>query len=141
MKYLLDTCVISELIKPEPNSHVINWLNAQNEEDIYLSVLTIGEIQKGIAKLPESKKKQNLQNWLDNDLQQRFESRIIDINNEISLCWGKIQGEAEQKGNKMSVIDSLIASTGIVFDCTVVTRNVSDIEASDCKLYNPWEQK
>jgi len=68
LKYLLDTCVISELIKPQPNQSVVEWLNSQNEEDIYLSVLTIGEIQKGIAKLPDSIRKDNLQNWLDNDL-------------------------------------------------------------------------
>ena len=139
MKYLLDTCVISELIKPQPNSSVLDWLKSQNEEDIYLSVLTIGEIQKGIAKFPDSKRKQNLQNWLDDDLQQRFNARIIDINNEIAVCWGKIQGEAEQRGRKMSVIDSLIASTGIIFDCVIVTRNVSDIEASGCSIFNPWE--
>ncbi len=95
MKYLLDTCVISELIKTEPEISVINWLNSINEEDVYLSVLTIGEIQKGIEKLPASKRKEKLQIWLDSDLQQRFNGRIIDINNEIALCWGKIQGAAE----------------------------------------------
>ena len=139
MKYLLDTCVISELIKPEPNLSVIQWLNSINEEDIYLSVLTIAEIQKGISKLPPSEKKQNLQNWLNTDLQQRFYGKIIEINNEIALCRGKIQGAAEQNGEKMSVIDSLIASTGITFGCVIVTRNVKDIKASGCDFINPWE--
>jgi len=141
VKYLLDTCVISELIKPEPHSGVFDWLNSQNEEDIYLSVLTIGEIQKGITKLTDSPKKKILQKWMDSDLQQRFDDRIINISNEIALCWGKIQGEAEQKGRKMSVIDSLIAATGIVYDCVIVTRNVADIETSGCRLFNPWEGK
>ena len=138
MKYLLDTCVISELIKSSPNVSVIGWMNTQNEENIFLSVLTIAEIQKGISKLPESKRKKNLQNWLDNDLHQRFHNKIIDINIEIARYWGKIQAEAEQKGKKMSVIDSLIASTGIIFDCVIVTRNVSDIETSGCTIFNPW---
>lgn len=92
MKYLLDTCVISELIKTEPEISVINWLNSINEEDVYLSVLTIGEIQKGIEKLPASKRKEKLQIWLDSDLQQRFNGRIIDINNEIALCQGEDSG-------------------------------------------------
>jgi len=139
LKYLLDTCVISELIKPQPNQSVVEWLNSQNEEDIYLSVLTIGEIQKGIAKLPDSIRKDNLQNWLDNDLQQRFYGKIFDINYEVASTWGKIQGKAEKEGKKMSVIDSLIATTGIFFDCVIVTRNVSDIDVSGCEILNPWE--
>ncbi len=139
MKFLLDTCVISELIKPRPAQSVIDWLKSQDEETIYISVLTIGEIQKGISKLIDSRKKQDLQNWLNDDLLQRFIGRILEINNETAVRWGKIQGEAEQHGRKMSVIDSLIASTGIVFDCVIVTRNVADIEFSGCKIFNPWE--
>lgn len=138
MKYLLDTCIISELIKSKPNISVVQWLNSIDEQNIYLSVLTIGEIQKGIEKLPASKRKEKLQIWLNTDLQQRFNGRIIDINNEIALCWGKIQGKAEQTGKKMSVIDSLIASTSIIFNCTVVTRNTKDIENSGCDFINPW---
>lgn len=80
MKYLLDTCIISELIKSEPDISVVQWLNSIDEQNIYLSVLTIGEIQKGIQKLPASKKKEKLQIWLNTDLQQRFNGRIIDIN-------------------------------------------------------------
>ena len=140
MKYLLDTCVISELIKPQPNPSVIEWIKSKDEENFYISVLTIAEIQKGRSKLPESKRKDNLQDWLDNNLHQRFYGRIFDISNEIAACWGKIQGEAELKGKKMSVIDSFIAATGIIFDCTVVTRNVSDTQESGCKVYNPWEK-
>lgn len=139
MKFLLDTCVISELIKPQPAQSVIDWVRDQNEENIYISVLTIGEIQKGISKLVDSRRKQDLQNWLNDDLQQRFTGRILEINNEAAVCWGKIQGEAEQQGKKMSVIDSLIASTGIIYDCVIVTRNVADIELSGCKIFNPWE--
>lgn len=140
MKYLLDTCVISELKNINPNSSVVEWVNSHKEEDIYISVLTIAEIQKGITKLPDSQKKNILQEWLDNDLQQRFLGKILDINYEVASSWGKIQGKAEQHGKKMSVIDSLIAASGIVFDCTIVTRNVNDMEASGCKILNPWKQ-
>lgn len=138
MKYLLDTCVISELIKIQPNPSVVNWINSHDEDDIYLSVLTIAEIQKGITKLSDLKKQENLQNWLDIDLNQRFYGKIFDINYKIASSWGKIQGKAEQQGKRMSVIDSLIATTGIVYDCAVVTRNVADMELSGCKIVNPW---
>ncbi len=139
MKYLLDTCVISELKKREPNPSVIQWVNSQKEEDIYISVLTVAEIQKGITKLSSSQIKDKLQYWLDNDLQQRFYGKILDINYEIASAWGRIQGKAEQHGRMMSVVDSLIATTGIVYDCIVVTRNTSDMEESGCNLLNPWE--
>lgn len=138
MKYLLDTCVISELIKRQPSPSVEKWVNSQNEENMFLSVLTIAEIQKGITKLPESHKKENLQVWLNDDLQQRFFGKILNINYEIASLWGKIQGRAEQQGKKMSVVDSLIATTGLVYDCVVVTRNVTDMEFSGCKILNPW---
>lgn len=139
MKYLLDTCVISELKKTKFNPNVIEWINSQEEENLFLSVFTIAEIQKGISKLPDSEKKEKLQLWLDDDLQQRFFGRILEINIEIASCWGIIQGKAELKGKKMSVIDGLISATGIVNDCIVVTRNVADMVESGCKIFNPWE--
>jgi len=139
LKYLLDTCVISELKKTKFNPNVIEWINSQEEENLFLSVFTIAEIQKGISKLPDSEKKEKLQLWLDDDLQQRFFGRILEINIEIASCWGIIQGKAELKGKKMSVIDGLISATGIVNDCIVVTRNVADMVESGCKIFNPWE--
>lgn len=139
MKYLLDTCVISELKKLKPNSNVVKWINSQKEENLFLSVFTIAEIQKGISKLPDSDKKEKLQLWLDNDLQQRFFGRILEINIEVASCWGIIQGKAELNGKKMSVIDGLIAATGIINNCIVATRNVTDMVESGCIIFNPWE--
>ena len=85
MNYLLDTCVLSELIKREPQVSVVNWVNSVREQTCFISVLTVGEIQKGVSKLPESPKKQVLQNWLNLDLQQRFEGRILELTVEISI--------------------------------------------------------
>ena len=139
MNYLLDTCVISELIKPKPNSKVINWLRSCQEENLFLSSLTIGEIQKGISKLPNSRKKHNLQEWMDNELIRRFDKRILGIDFIVAQKWGKIQALSEIAGTKMPVIDSLIASIGIVHDMTVVTRDTGGMEKSSANLFNPWK--
>jgi toxin FitB len=138
MNYLLDTCLISELAKSEPDKNVVNWVLHENEANLYVSVLTFGEIHKGIEKLPESKKKKQLQIWVETELKDRFQNRIIGIDMHISMAWGKIQCFAEKNGKPMPAIDALIAATGIVHDLTVVTRNVADMEQSTVKLLNPW---
>jgi len=139
LKYLLDTCVISELIKPEKNNKVVKWIKKRKESSLFISVLTIGEIQKGISKLPDSHKKEYLKTWVDNDLKKRFAGRILEITEEIATSWGEIQAKSESEGKKMPVIDSLIAATAIKNNLTVVTRNIKDIENSGCKSINPWE--
>jgi predicted nucleic acid-binding protein len=138
MKYLLDTCVISEIIKPKADKNVISWMQNQDEESLYLSVLTFGEIEKGIEKSPDEAKKRKLQLWVEEDLKKRFEGRIVPINLDISVKWGAIQGTAELQGKPMPAIDGLIAVSGLVHNYIVVTRNVSDMEQSTVELLNPW---
>jgi toxin FitB len=138
MNYLLDTCLISELAKSKPDENVVNWVLSENETGFYVSVLTFGELHKGIEKLPESKKKEELRNWVNDELKNRFQSRIIGIDMRVSILWGKIQCIAEKKGKPMPAIDSLIAATALSHDLTVVTRNVSDMEQSGVRLLNPW---
>ena len=101
--------------------------------------MTIGEIQKGISKLLESPKKQELQNWLDSNLQQRFEGRILELSVEILIEWGRILGKLEKDGVKLPVIDSLITATALTNSLTVVTRNVRDIERFGAIIFNPWK--
>ncbi|MBL4743602.1 MAG: type II toxin-antitoxin system VapC family toxin, partial [Cycloclasticus sp.] len=96
MKYLLDTCVISELVKPVPNDKVITWLSSIDESKLYISVLTFGEIEKGIEKLADGSKKKRLKLWLEDDLKQRFEGRIISIDLKVALKWGQVQAMSEQ---------------------------------------------
>ncbi len=139
MKFLLDTCVISEAIRPKPSTKVTKWIKSENESNLYISVLTIGELHKGIEKLPESKRKEELHNWVENDLKERFRNRIIDIDIQVAMMWGKIQGMTERIGRPMPAIDSLIAATGITHHFTVVTRNISDMKESGVALLNPWE--
>ena len=139
MNYLLDTCVLSELIKPNPSQNVIKWISDIDERCLYISVLTIGEIHKGIEKLPESKKKENLHKWVKFDLKERFNNKILDIDIHVATTWGKIQAQSERAGQALPSIDGLIACTAIAHNLTVATRNIKDMKASGVTLINPWE--
>ena len=141
MRYLLDTCVICEIIKPKPDGKVISWLQRQNEDDLFLSVLTFGEIEKGIEKATDDVRKKRLQLWVAEDLKKRFEGRIISIGLDVAVKWGEIQGAAELSGKPMPSIDGLIAISGLVHNCVVVTRNTSDMAQSNAELFNPWLDK
>ncbi len=138
MNYLLDTCVITELVKPAPDPRVVKWIGVQDEESLFLSVITIGEIQKGISKLPDGHKKQQLQRWLQNDLPERFRGRILEIGIGTVRVWGQVLGSCEKRGITLPAIDSLIASQGIFHKMTIVTRNISDMEPSGVPLLDPW---
>jgi toxin FitB len=140
VKYLLDTCLVSELVKKEPNPAVVGWLDEQDEHKLFLSVLNLGELQKGISKLPDGTKKNELQAWVALDLVERFTGRILEIDLETALCWGRLQGEGEQAGEKLPVMDSLIAATAAAHGLIVVTRNVRDIERCGVRVCNPWER-
>ena len=138
MNYLLDTCVISELIKKQPNPKVAKWISDVEETSLFISVLTIGELHKGIEKLPESKKKNKLHKWVTYDLKKRFENKIIDFDLQTATIWGKIQAKSELLDQTLPAIDALIAATGIAHDLIVVTRNTKDMETSGVDLLNPW---
>ncbi len=137
MNYLLDTCVLSELVKPSPNEKVIDWLNATPNERLFLSVITIGEIRKGLTKLPESKKKTSLTNWL-NTLLKDYQTRIYEINITVAENWGFIQGSAEKSGHPIASVDSLIAAVTYTYNLTLVTRNEKDFLPSNIPIINPW---
>lgn len=138
MKFLLDTCVISELIKKSPDRNVIKWISECPEDSFHLSVLTIGEIQKGISKLSDKNRKIRIQNWLDKELLNRFAERIIPITSDIATTWGEILAESELKGISIPTIDSLIGATAVAKNLHVVTRNVNDIKKTGAKIINPW---
>lgn len=138
MNYLLDTCVISEIVKPAPNSRVIMWLNSIPSERLFLCSLTIGEIRKGLTKLPESKKKEKLTDWL-NTLLENYQDRIYPIDITIAEAWGVIQGRVENEGMPMSSIDGLIAATSHTHNLILVTRNEKDFQASKLSIINPWD--
>lgn len=128
---------MSELVKPVPHKQVIDWLKETSSETLFLSVLTMGEMRKGLSKLPKSKKKQRLTAWL-NTLLQDYKERILPIDLLVAENWGRIQGEAEKAGTPLSTLDGLIAATAHTYNLTVVTRNESDFKPADVPMVNPW---
>ena len=139
MSFLLDTCYLSEFIKKQPSQKVVYWSEQQQEHTLYISVLTLGEIQQGITQMIRSKRKTALEKWLDEALLPRFEGRILDISRDVAITWGQVQGEARRQGRPLAVIDSLIAATALTHNLTIATRNVANMQGSGVKLVNPWE--
>lgn len=139
MNYLLDTCVVSELISRQPNSQVLDWLRNLPSERIFLSVLTIGEIQRGIKKLPDSNRKQELSEWLKSKLLERFQNRILAIDTEIMLGWGELIADLERQGRILPAVDSILAAQALTFGLQFVTRNEKDFAGTGIQIINPWQ--
>jgi toxin FitB len=139
VRYLLDTNVLSEMVAARPDPNVINWIQEREEQMLYLSVITLGEIQKGIAKLPASARKDRLAVWLANELIARFSGRIVPLDLAVLLTWGSLTAKWEQAGRPLPAIDSLLAATAVQGEFVLVTRNTADFEGRDVALLNPWE--
>jgi toxin FitB len=138
MNYLIDTKAVSEYMKKQPNQKVLNWFDAQIEESLYLSVLTIGEIEKGIAKIADPIRKTNYENFLQR-LIYRFDARILPVDVRTVRRWGMLCGELELQGRVLPLIDSLIAATALEHDLTVITRNAADFADTGAKTLNIWD--
>ncbi len=139
MNYLLDTCVISELVAKRPEEAVVQWIDGRDENSLYLSVITIGEIRKGIEKLPGSGRKDALIEWLRDDLIVRFSGRTVTLDVDVMLTWGELTGRLEREGKKMSAIDSLIAAIALHGRFCLVTRNEDDFHNAGVMVVNPWK--
>ncbi len=139
MRYVLDTCAISELIRPKPFPGVAEWVRNQQEEHLYLSVLTLGELRKGVERLTDGRRRRVLENWLDSDLKLRFAGRWLAVDEEVAERWGLVTAQAAARGAVLPTIDGLIAATALVHGMTVVTRNTADLAAAGALVLNPWE--
>lgn len=140
MSFLLDTPVVSELVRKSPSATVLKWIDNQDEAALYLSVLTIGELEKGIARLPASVRQSRLLSWVRRDLVERFGGRLLPIDMRTAARWGAITGESEKRGRPLPVIDSLIAASALLHGFTVATRNVGDFERCGAACVNPWDE-
>lgn len=141
MTFLLDTCVISELVAKQPNPRVVQWVDKIDEDKLFLSAITIGEIKGGIEKLADSSRKTALAEWLEGDLLIRFMDRILPINIPVMLVWGQLIANLEKQGRPMPAIDSLIAATCLQGRFNLVTRNENDFVHSGVTVINPWEHR
>ena len=138
MKYLLDTCVLSELVKAMPDLNVLRWLEARSASELYISAMTIGELKRGIHKLPESHRRSELSAWLEQTI-TGFEGRILSFDTQVSEAWAAMTYQAELRGRPMPAFDSIIGSTAYANSCKLVTRNVGDFAGTSIDLINPWK--
>jgi predicted nucleic acid-binding protein len=135
---LLDTCVISETLKPEPSAQVLDWIDQLIESHVYLPALVIGELHNGVHLLPESQKRQSLRVWLD-QLEARFEGRILSIDHAVCVTWGRLTANLKLGGATIPAVDLLLAALAIHHSAVFATRNTGHFAATGADLVNPWE--
>jgi toxin FitB len=136
MSFLIDTNVISELVKAKPNRNVLNWFAMIPDISLYISVLSLGEIRKGIESMPKGARKIKLQSWLEHELAAWFGDRVLTIDQAVAERWGKLQANLQRP---LPIIDSLISATALHYDLALVTRNIKDFSNFDLEVINPWE--
>lgn len=139
MKYLLDTCVLSEFVKPKPDPNLFQWLDQVEEYLLCVSAISLGEIQMGISQMPKGKRKAGLQEWLDHELLPRFDDRVFVFTLDDSLLWGQWLGEAKAAGQPLPSVDVMLAAVARNRGLTLVTRNSRDFNRIDIPILNPWE--
>jgi predicted nucleic acid-binding protein len=137
--FLLDTNCISEAVRVHPEPKVMAWIEAADESMLYLSVLTLGEIRKGVAALTPSRRRTKLETWLEVELRVRFSERILSVDQEVADRWGSLAAGSKAKGKPLSTIDGLLAATALHHNLTIVSRNTGDFSSVPVDLVNPWE--
>ena len=138
MSYLLDTNVVSEWVKPEPASGVVAWLAEVDEDDVFLSVISIAELRRGVELLAPGRRRQRLEKWLSEDLADRFHGRILSIDLDVADAWGRITARAARAGRTVGSMDALVAATAEVHGLALATRNTKDFDHVGVPLFNPW---
>ena len=137
MGYLLDTCLLSEIWRAKPNEGVVDWLRGSSEDELFLSVLALGEVRKGIEKLAAGRKKERLVRDYAL-LRSRFSSRVLPVTDGVAERWGELAASAGRAGRHLHVVDGLVAATALVSGLTVVTRNVGDFAVTPVPVLDPW---
>jgi toxin FitB len=137
--YVLDTNVISEVVRPRPDANVINWLDETDEDRLYLSVVALAELRRGVELMPPGRRRNALTVWLTEDLPARFDGRVLPVDRTVADAWGTVMARARRAGVGLSSMDGFFAATADVHGFTLVTRNVSDFRALGISLLNPWQ--
>ena len=137
MKYLLDTCVLSELVKSKPDPKVVNWVDTQAEESLFISSITLAELLKGITRLQDSHRKTALTEWVSK-IRAEMADRVLPFESSTAEYWASMCATAEKSGTPLSAIDSMIAATALEHGLVIATRNTRDFEAAPVMLINPW---
>lgn len=135
MSYLIDTNVLSELRRKQPHPGVVAWMQARPKQSLYLSVLTLGEIRKGIERIGDAQRKEALDDWLEVELPRYFLGRLLSVDERVTDRWGRLMASAARP---LPAIDALLAATALQNDLTLVTRNTKDFVGLGVRLLNPW---
>jgi len=141
LNYLLDTNVLSEATRTQPDVRVATWLRAQPALTLFVSVVSVAEIRKGILLLPEGKKRKKLEGWLESDLLPAFSNRVIPLGGAEMNEWAELQANAEKNGHRLPVVDSLIAATARCHGITLATRNIHDFRYCGIPVLDPWAEE
>ncbi len=139
--FLFDTNIPSELSRPHPDPRVVSFIGQVDPDRVFFSVLTLGELARGIAALPPSHRRTNLQTWMDNEVRPWFGSRILPVSAEIAEIWGNLAAQAKLKGTPLAVIEGLIGATALHHGLTLVTRNIRDFRGLGLTLIDPWQSR
>ncbi|MBL8512982.1 MAG: type II toxin-antitoxin system VapC family toxin [Betaproteobacteria bacterium] len=135
MSYLLDTNVVSELVKPRPDRYVLEWFARTPDHALHISVLTLGEIRKGVEKIADRTRREKLRLWLENDLPAWFGHQVLPVGTEVADRWGRLMADAKRT---LPSIDSLLAATALHHELRIVSRNVQDFAPMGVEVVNPW---
>ena len=138
MSFLLDTNVVSEWTRQRPNPGVVAFLDSEDEDALFLSVVSVAELRRGVERQPRSRRRSLLDAWLRDDLPARFSGRVLGIDATVADTWGRLIAQREAIGRPMSAMDGWIAATARVHAMTLVTRNVTDFAATVDSIANPW---
>lgn len=139
MPFLLDTNIVSETVKAKPEPQVLAWLQRQSPAELFLAAQTIGELVRGAAKVKEKARRERFTKWIEEDLSQQFENRILPFDDAAARVWGKLMGGGDRKGQTPPAADAQIAAVAIDRGLILVTRNVKDFERFDVDVLNPWD--
>ena len=140
MRYLIDTPVISELVKPDPEPKVARWAGSLDAERVYTSVVTFGELAKGIEKLTDGRRKRELLRWVESDLKAWFGPRVLAVDLEVAERWGLLLARAQAAGRSLPAVDALIAATALAHGLVLVTRNTRHFGVTGLEVLNPWQE-
>ena len=139
MKYLLDTNVVSEWVKPQPDAGVMQWLHQADEDELFLSSVTMAELHYGVERLKNGSRKTQLEEWLTGDLAERFEGRILAVEEKVAGSWGRIMAMSEAQGKRLGIVDGFLAATAEAHELVVVTRDVRAFQGFVTDTCNPWQ--
>lgn len=138
MPFLLDTNIVSETVKAKPEERVLAWLEDQTPAELFLAAQTIGELVRGARKVKEKSRRERFEKWIEQDLTEQFEGRVLPFDAPAAVLWGRLMGDGDRAGRTPATADAQIAAVAIHHDLTLVTRNVKDFERLTVKLLDPW---